>query len=118
VRPATGKLNRLLARFGATNLVDTLKMIACRAETAMANSLREQGQLSRPGEARSLLRELYQTGADLLPDHEAGTLTVRLHHSANASTDAAIQKLCGELNETETLFPRTNLRLILKVGYL
>ena len=97
------------------HLVDTLKMIAYRAETAMANSLREH--LARPDEARSLLQALYQTEADLLPDHEAGTLTVRLHHSANASTDAAIQKLCDELNETETLFPRTNLRLVLKVGY-
>jgi len=26
------------------------------------------------------------------------------------------QKLCDELNETETLFPRTNLRLIYNVG--
>jgi len=97
------------------HLVDTLKMIAYRAETAMANSLREH--LSHPDEARSQLQALYKTEADILPDHEAGTLTVRLHHSANASTDAAIQKLCEELNETETLFPRTNLRLILKMGY-
>ena len=98
------------------HLIDTLKMIAYRSETAMANSLREQDQMSRPGEARSLLKALYQTEADILPDHEAGTLTVRLHHSANASTDAVIQKLCDELNETETLFPRTNLRLIYNVG--
>ena len=27
-----------------------------------------------------------------------------------------IQKLCDKLNETETLFPRTNLRLIYNVG--
>jgi len=96
------------------HLVDTLKMIAYRAETAMANLLREH--LSRPDEARSLLQALYQTEADILPDPEAGALTVRLHHLANASSDAAIQKLCDELNETETLFPRTNLRLILKLG--
>ena len=83
-------------------------MIAYRSETAMANSLREQDQLARPYEARSLLQALYKT--------EEGTLTVRLHHSANASTDAVIQKLCDELNETETLFPRTNLRLIYNVG--
>jgi len=82
----------------------------------MANSLREQDKMSRPDEARSLLKTLYQTEADILPDHEAGTLTVRLHHSANASTDGVIQKLCDELNETETLFPRTNLRLIYNVG--
>jgi len=96
------------------HLVDTLKMIAYRAETTMAHSLREH--LSHPDEARSLLQALYRTEADILPDPEAGTLTVRLHHLANASSDAAIQKLCGELNETETLFPRTNLRLIVKLG--
>jgi hypothetical protein len=95
-------------------LVDTIKMIAYRAETAMANSLREH--LKRPDEAHRLLRALYTTEADLLPDPEAGTLTVRLHHSANAATDQVIEKLCKELNETATLFPRTNLRLVLKLG--
>jgi hypothetical protein len=96
------------------HLVDTIKMIAYRAETAMANSLREH--LKRPDEARRLLRALYTTEADLLPDVDAGTLTVRLHHSANAVTDKVIEKLCEELNATETVFPRTNLRLVLKLG--
>jgi uncharacterized protein (DUF2267 family) len=80
----------------------------------MANSLREH--LKRPDEARRLLCALYTTEADLIPDHEAGTLTVRLHHAANAVSDKAIEKLCDELNATKTLFPRTNLRLVLKLG--
>jgi len=96
------------------HLVDTLKMIAYRAETAMANSLREH--LKRPDEARRLLCALYTTEADLLPDPDAGTLTVRVHHAANAATDQAIEKLFEELNSTETIFPRTNLRLVLKLG--
>ncbi len=95
-------------------LIDTIKMIAYPAETAMANLLRES--LSHPDEARSLLQALYRTEADIFPDLEAGTLTVRLHHLANASADAAIQKRCDELKATETLFPRTNLQLILKLG--
>jgi hypothetical protein len=95
-------------------LIDTIKMIAYRAETAMANSLREH--LKRPDEARRLLCALYATEADLLPDPKAGILTVRLHHSANAATDRAIEKLCEELNATETLFPRTDMRLVLKLG--
>ena len=95
-------------------LLDTVKMIAYRAETAMANSLREY--LKRPDEARRLLRALYTTEADLLPDPEAGTLTVRLHHAANAATDQMIGKLLEELNATETIFPRTQLRLLLKLG--
>jgi hypothetical protein len=95
-------------------LLDTVKMIAYRAETAMANSLREH--LKRPDEARCLLRALYTTESDLLPDPAAGTLTVRLHHAANAATDRVIEKLCEELSATETIFPRTNLRLVLKLG--
>ncbi|MEA3275038.1 MAG: hypothetical protein U9Q81_07075, partial [Pseudomonadota bacterium] len=81
---------------------------------AMANCLREH--LKRPDEARRLLCALYTTEADLLPDPEAGTLTVCLHHSANAATDQAIEQLCEELNATETVFPRTNLRLAFKLG--
>ncbi|MFZ0788484.1 MAG: putative transposase [Chromatiaceae bacterium] len=96
------------------HLLDTVKMIAYRAETAMANSLREH--LKRPDEARCLLRALYTTEADLLPDPESRTLTVRLHHAANPATDQVIEKLCEELNATETIFPRTNLRLVLKLG--
>jgi hypothetical protein len=94
--------------------IDTIKMITYRAETAMANSLREH--LTRPDEARRLLRALYTSEADLLPDPHAGTLTVRLHHGANAASDQAIEKLCEELNATKTVFPRTNLRLVLKLG--
>ncbi len=96
------------------HLIDAIKMIAYRAETAMANRLR--GTSAHPDEARRLLRALYQTEADLLPDPDAGTLTVRLHHLANQCSDEAIRKLCDELNATETQFPRANLRLVLKLG--
>ncbi len=60
------------------HLIDTIKMIAYRAETAMANLLGEM--ISRPGEARCLLQALYKSDADLLPDHDQGILTVCLHH--------------------------------------
>jgi hypothetical protein len=96
------------------HLVDTIKMTAYRAETAMANSLCES--MSHPDEARTLLRALYQTEADLLPDLEKQTLTIRLHHLANVMSDNVIEKFCTELNATETRFPRTNLRMIFKVG--
>jgi len=71
-------------------------------QTACANSLREH--LKRPDQARRLLRALYTTEADLLPDPDAGTLTAHLHHGANAATDQAIEKLCEKLNATETVF--------------
>ena len=110
--PEENRFRRLSTH--SKQLLDTLKMIAYRAETAMANVLAPL--LARPDEARSLLRAIYTTEADLLPDPQAGTLTVRLHHLANAVSDRAVRKLCDELNSTETLFPRSNLRLILQLG--
>lgn len=90
--------------------VDTIKMIAYRAETAMTHIVRET--LSRIDDARSLLRQVYSTEADLVPDPAAGTLTVRLHHMANQSADSTVRHLCEELNATMTQFPGTTLRLI------
>lgn len=92
------------------HLVDTIKLIAYRAETAMASAAREQ--LARSDDARALLRKLYTTPADLIPDPAAKTLTVRLHHQAAALQDAAVAHLCAELNATQTIFPGTELRLI------
>jgi prepilin-type processing-associated H-X9-DG protein len=91
------------------HLIDTIKMVAYRAETAMAQMAREA--MHREDDARSLLRALYSTEADLLPDEQAGTLTVRVHHQANRCGDEVIRHLCTELNQTETIFPGTNLRL-------
>lgn len=105
--PEDDRLSALSAE--SRHLIDTIKMIAYRAETAMAQLLKET--MSRNDDARTLLRAIYRTEADLLPDHEKGILTIRLHHLANRNSDDAIRHLCDELNSTETIFPGTNLRL-------
>jgi hypothetical protein len=110
--PENERFEQLSTR--SKHFIDTIKMIAYRAETAMANLLREK--TSQPDNVRSLLRGLYSSEADLIPDYEKGTLTVQLHHQANRSFSEAIHKLCDELNATETQFPRTNLRMIFKLG--
>ena len=92
------------------HLIDTIKMVAYRAETAMAQMARET--MRREDDARSLLRALYSTEADLMPDPNAATLTVRVHHQANRCHDEIVRHLCAELNRTETVFPGTNLRLV------
>jgi len=51
-------------------LVDTVKMIAYRAETALASIVREK--LARTDDARSLLRDLFCSEADLTPDLAKG----------------------------------------------
>lgn len=96
------------------HLIDTIKMVAYRAETAMANVL--LSSTIRTDERRTLLRSIYQTEADILPDYNSKTLTIKLHHLANHASDKSLQHLCEELNETKTLFPGTPLQLIYKVG--
>ncbi len=90
--------------------IDTIKLIAYRAETAMVNIVRQT--MSRMDDARSLLRSLYDTAADILPDYEKKKLTVRLHQPANRCTAVTIENLCRELNATRTEFPGTDLRLV------
>lgn len=95
------------------HFIDTIKIIAYRAETAMAHLLKEK--ISRHDDARALLRAIYAAEADIIPDEKLNTITVNLHHLANHYSAHAIQHLCNELNQTETLFPATKLRLIYKL---
>jgi hypothetical protein len=110
--PEQDRFTRL--RTELKHFVDTIKMIGYRAETSLASLLREH--LARSDDARSLLRQIFSNEADLLPDLAAGSLTVRLHHLAQAAHDQAVAKLCSALNETQTVFPGTNLKLIFEVG--
>ena len=91
-------------------MIDTVKMIAYRSETAMAHTLKEK--MSRQDDARALLQSIYTTAVDLIPDYGAETLTVRLHNMATRMHDGAVQHLCHELNQTETVYPGTNLRMV------
>ena len=90
--------------------MDTIKMIAYRAETAMAIVLR--GIVSKTDDARTLLQILFSSEVDLIPNIGEETLTVKLHHFANPLSDRAINSLCEHLNQTETIYPGTNMRMI------
>ena len=90
-------------------LTDTVKMVAYRAETALATIVREK--LSHGDEARSLIRDLFRSDADIHPHEAAGVLEVRLHTLANPRSNRAIQHLLDHLNAAEFTYPGTNLRL-------
>lgn len=92
------------------HFIDTIKMIAYRAESALAGEARET--LARSDDARALLRRLFLTPANLRPDYAAQTLTVELHRFGSPLQDATVAQLCATLTATETSFPTTNLRLV------
>ena len=110
--PEKDRFNRLLPE--RKHFIDTIKMIAYRAETSLVSIVREK--LGRADDARSVLLQIFDTEVDLEPDLQANTLTVRLHHLTQAAHDEVARHLCEQLTETETVFPDTNLRMMFKVG--
>ena len=90
-------------------LTDTVKLIAYRSETAMSSRLRES--LAREDDSRSLLRDLFRSDADLIPDHASRELEVRLHTLANPRSNRAIRHLLDHLNNAECTYPGTDFRL-------
>jgi hypothetical protein len=111
--PEEDRFTRL--RTERKHFIDTLKMIAYRAETSLASMLREH--LARgDDDARALLRQIFRSDADLTPDPAANTLTIGLHHLTQAAHDQAIERLLADLNATQTVFPGTKLTMIFKIG--
>lgn len=95
------------------HIVDTIKMVAYRAETGMVKLIKPYMSDSKIG--RSLLRQVYNNEADIDVDEINKTLTVSVHNMTNPVSDNIVKILCDELNKTETVFPGTNLRLIYKL---
>ena len=91
-------------------LMDTVKLIAYRAETALTRIVREV--LSRDDDARSVLRDLFRSEADLSPDTKAGVLKIGVHSMANPRSNRAINHLLCELNAAELTYPGTTLKMV------
>ena len=96
------------------HFLDTIKLIAYRAETALVQLARDK--MHRLDDARSLIRQLFRTEVDLIPDQQSKTLTVRLHPLTAQVHDEVIRHLCEELTSTEIVFPGTDLRLIYQIS--
>jgi hypothetical protein len=95
-------------------LTDTIKMIAYRAETALVGLLRPH--LAKEEEARALVRELFVSSADLEPNEQANTLTVRIHRMATPAHDKAMTALLDELTQASFCHPETGSRLIYELA--
>jgi len=95
------------------HFLDTIKLIAYRAETALSNIAKEH--MSHKDESRLLLKQIYKTDANLMVDDRNQKLIVEIHRLAHWKDDIVLQKLCTEMNDTETKFPNTNLTLFYKM---
>lgn len=98
-------------------LMNIIKMIAYRAELAVANWI--SPFLSRSDdEKRMIIKQIIKNNADLLPDYDNDLLYITLHSLSTPRYNKAAHELAKLLNETETVFPGTQLRMIFKISAL
>ena len=99
---------------GRKHLMDSVKMIAYRAETAMAG-LMAGSTIDIPA-ARRLLQDLFTTEADIFPDPVNKILQIRVYGVSRPAANRALQSLFEKLNEAEIIYPGTDMRLIYVLG--
>lgn len=91
-------------------LKNAVIMLVYRAESAMYNVLGEFYNDNQK-DGRMILKEIFLSDADMIPEYEKNILTIRLHSLSNPRANQIAKKLCVFLNQTETCFPYTNLVL-------
>ena len=96
-------------------LMNVIKMICYRAESVVAELIAPF--LGKPWEEkRMVVKQIIAANADLIPKYENNTLTVVLHSLSAMRYNQAAAELAILLNDTETIFPGTNLKLIFKTS--
>ncbi len=107
--PDNNKYNKLKTE--SKIFMNIIKMICYRAETSLAVLI--SPYLSRADdEKRMVIKQILFNNADLIPDYQKNTLTVRLHSLSAPRFNQAANELASLLNDTQTTFPGTNLRMI------
>lgn len=91
-------------------LLDTIRMVAYRAETALAALARPW--LSSPDTARAMVKALFNTAADLHPDAVRQELRVVLHPLAEPRLNQMAESILTVLNDAEFTYPGTELRMV------
>ena len=91
-------------------LVDAIKLTTYRAETSL-DRLVEPFFERHEEETRKLLKSIFKATPDLVPDVRASRLTVRFHGLASPRATRALGELCPLVNEHETVYPGSTLRL-------
>jgi hypothetical protein len=95
--------------------MNVIKMICYRAESSVASWIAPfLGKAE--DEKRMVIKQIIKSNADLIPDYLNNTLTVKLHSLSAPRFNIAANELTLLLNQTETIFPGTNLRLKFKTS--
>ena len=109
--PAEQRYNKLMQE--SKKLKNAIIMLGYRAESALYNIMSEFYKDTQK-EGRTILKEIFKSDADMIPDYQNNTLTIVLHSLSTPRANQAVKELCVFLNQTETCYPDTNLKLIYK----
>jgi hypothetical protein len=99
------------------HLQNIIKIICYRAETAIANLLAPYYRKSSD-EIRALVKSIIFAKADLYPNYQTNTLTVRLNSLATPRDNYTVREICQTINDYEAVFPGTKLKLVYKTATL
>ncbi|MDA3891476.1 MAG: hypothetical protein PF517_07390, partial [Salinivirgaceae bacterium] len=88
-----------------------IKMICYRAETSFSILLAKNYK-KKTNEMRTLTKSLINSKANIIPNYINETLIIELYSLSNPRDNKAAIEICQTLNDSETIFPGTNLKLI------
>lgn len=92
-----------------------IKMICYRAETTFSILL-SSNYKKQESEMRALAKSLINTKANIIVNETEKRLTIELYSLSNRRDNLAVKEICKILNDSETCFPGTNLRLFYKLA--
>jgi tRNA A-37 threonylcarbamoyl transferase component Bud32 len=110
--PETIRYNRLHEESKA--LQNIIKMICYRAETAFAALLAPYYKRANQ-EIRALIKSIIHTHINLEVDRINDALKITVYPLANQRSNETVNKICEILNQTNTIYPGTKLKLIYKI---
>jgi hypothetical protein len=111
--PEDKRYNKLIEE--SKKLKNMILMLSYRAESALYNLLPEFYRNAKK-DGRQILKEIFTSCANLRPDYQNQILYVKLHSMATPRANQVVKNLCDFLNDTNTTFPMTELRMIYETG--
>ncbi|MDR0231692.1 MAG: hypothetical protein LBI82_06180 [Dysgonamonadaceae bacterium] len=111
--PESIRYNRLNKE--SKTLQNVIKMICYRAETALARLLTPHYKRANQ-EIRALIKSIIHTPINMEVDRNQELLKITLFPLSNQRSNEAVCKICDTVNATNTRYPGTNLKLILKIA--
>lgn len=111
--PEAMKYNKL--NIESKRFQNIIKIICYRAETSCANILAHNFK-KHINEKRALVKSIINSHADIIPDYKNSQLKVKIYSQVNPRANDAIKPLITLLNETQTIYPGTNLVMNYKIA--